>query len=85
MQTNERKKKIKQSAERIVESFEKATKEIPPLEETYYIKDIPHTLRSDGELLSKEKRSDFRSRFKSIMPASDENGNLKVEIAKWTE
>lgn len=85
MSTSNREEKIKRSAEQIVESFEKTTKELPPLKETYYIEDIPHTLRSDSELLSKTTSSDFRERFKKIMPASDENGNLKVEVAKWVE
>lgn len=85
MPTGEREEKIKKSAEEIVESFERVTKDLPPLEETYYIGDIAHTLRTNSKLLSKEKRADFRDRFKRIMPASDEDGNLKVEIAKWTE
>jgi hypothetical protein len=32
-----------------------------------------------------KERAEFRKRFISNMPGSDDQGNLKVEVAKWAE
>lgn len=77
-------KEIERSAEEIVESFVKAAEELPKLKETYYSQELYNIVRPDGEP-SREERAEFRKRFILIMPSADEQGNLKVEVAKWVE
>lgn len=81
----ERLEKIRESAQQIVDSFMEATEGLPALKETYYSQDTLNVLRQDGEPSSKEKRADFRKRFRRIMPKSGEEGELEVEVAEWTE
>ncbi|MDH5443283.1 MAG: Asp-tRNA(Asn) amidotransferase GatCAB subunit C [Hadesarchaea archaeon] len=81
----ERKKEIERSAEEIVESFARAAEGLPKLKETYYNQETCNVSRPDGEPSSEEERTEFRKRFISIMPGSDEKGNLRVEVAKWVE
>lgn len=76
---------IRESAEQIVDSFTEVVEGLPSLKETYYNQDTINLLRRDGEPSSKEKRADFRKRFKKIMPGSDEEGNLRVGVAEWKE
>ena len=81
----ERQKEIERSAEEIVESFVEAAKELPELKETYYSQEAYNIVRPDGEPASAKGRAEFRKRFISNMPGSDEQGNLKVEVARWAE
>ena len=79
----ERIKEIERSAEEIVESFVEATKELPELKETYYNQEAYNIVRPDGEPTPPKERTEFRKRFISNMPSSDDHGNLKVEVARW--
>jgi len=81
----EREKEIERSAEEIVESFVRAAEELPTLKETYYNQEAYNITRPDGEPSREEERTEFRKRFISIMPGADEQGNLRVEVAKWVE
>lgn len=81
----DREEEIKRSAEEIIASFVKATENIPELKETYYSLEAYNVVRTDDEPSSEEERSLFRSRFISLMPKSDELGNLKVEVARWSK
>ncbi|MBS3815404.1 MAG: Asp-tRNA(Asn) amidotransferase GatCAB subunit C [Hadesarchaea archaeon] len=83
--SEERLTEIKESAEEIVDSFKKAAEDLPKEEETYYGQNTLNVLRSDAEPSSESERLEFKKRFKEIMPESDEEGNLKVEIGDWTE
>ncbi|KXA95723.1 hypothetical protein AKJ65_00900 [candidate division MSBL1 archaeon SCGC-AAA259E19] len=83
--TEKRKEKIRESAEEIVDSFAEIAEDLPTQEETYYQQDTLNVLRSDGGPTSGKKLEDFRDKFLRVMPDSDEEGNLKVEVAKWTE
>jgi len=78
-------KEIERSAEEIVESFVKSTEALPELKETYYSQEAYNIFRPDGEPTPEAERSEFRKRFISNMPSSDEKGNLKVEVAKWSK
>lgn len=77
--------KIKESAEEIVENFSSIEKDLPTEEETYYEQDTLNVLRSDEGTTSEKELEKFRENFLKIMPKKDENGNLKVEVAEWTE
>jgi len=79
----ERVKEIERSAEEIVESFVEATKELPELKETYYNQEAYNIVRPDGEPTPLKECAEFRKRFISNMPSSDDHGNLKVEVARW--
>lgn len=76
---------IERSAEEIVQAFIEAERGLPQLEETYYSHRVYNVTRADGEPSPRQEREDFRKRFISIMPASDEKGNLRVEVARWAE
>ena len=82
---SEREKEIERSAEEIVKSFVEATKELPKLKETYYSQEAYNIVRPDGKPTPAEERANFRKRFISNMPTSDDQGNLKVEVARWVE
>jgi hypothetical protein len=79
----ERQKEIERSAEEIVESFVEAAKKLPELKETYYSQEAYNIVRPDGKPIPAEERAEFRKRFISNMPGSDDHGNLKVEVARW--
>jgi len=79
----ERQREIERSAEEIVESFVKAAEGLPSERETYYSHEACNITRPDGEPSRGEERSDFRRRFIAVMPSRDEDGNLRVEVAKW--
>ncbi|MFB0500217.1 MAG: Asp-tRNA(Asn) amidotransferase GatCAB subunit C [Candidatus Hadarchaeaceae archaeon] len=81
----QKQKEIECKAEEIIKSFVEAAGELPPLKETYYNQETCNVSRPDGEPSSEEERTEFRKRFISIMPGSDEKGNLRVEVAKWVE
>lgn len=81
----EREKEIERGAEEIVKSFVEAAKELPKLKETYYSQESYNIVRPDGEPSREEERTEFRKRFISVMPGVDEQGNLRVEVAKWAE
>lgn len=83
--TEDREEEIKESAEEIVDSFSEIAENLPEQEETYYQQSTVNVLRSDGEPTSREELDEFRERFRGIMPESDEEANLIVEVAKWTE
>ena len=76
-------KEIERSAEEMLESFVKAVKDLPSLKETYYSQDLYNIMRPDGEPL--KESAEFRKRFIANMPSSDEEGNLRVEVAKWVK
>jgi hypothetical protein len=79
----ERLKEIERSAEEIVESFVKAARKLPELKETYYSQEAYNIVRPDGKPTLAEECAKFRKRFILNMPGSDEQGNLKVEVARW--
>ena len=79
----ERQREIERSAEEIVESFVKAAEALPSERETYYSQEAANVTRPDGEPSRSGERANFRKRFLKIMPGSDEDGNLRVEVAKW--
>ncbi len=81
----ERSKEIERSAEEIVESFVKASAKLPALKETYYSQEAYNIMRPDGEPTPETERKEFRERLISNMPGSDDKGNLKVEVAKWSK
>ncbi|MEW6592552.1 MAG: hypothetical protein AB1305_02550 [Candidatus Hadarchaeota archaeon] len=81
----EKMKEIEKSAEEIVESFVEAAKGLPELKETYYSQEEHNIVRPDGKPTPPEELAKFRKRFISVMPGSDDAGNLKVEVAKWVE
>ncbi len=81
----ERSREIERSAEEIVQSFVKASEKLPELKETYYSQEAYNITRPDGEPTSEPERAAFRERFISNMPGSDDKGNLKVEVAKWSK
>ena len=83
LRMGERLKEIERSAEEIVESFVEATKEIPELKETYYSQEACNVVRPDGKPTPVEECAEFRKRFISNMPSTDDQGNLKVEVARW--
>jgi Asp-tRNA(Asn)/Glu-tRNA(Gln) amidotransferase C subunit len=83
--SEERLKEIERSAEEIVNSFVEASESLPTRKETYYSHEVYNIMRPDGEPSPSGERSDFRRAFLDIMPHSDENGNLKVEVAKWVK
>ncbi len=83
--SKDRKEKIKESAEEIVDSFAEIAEGLPTEKETYYEQNILNILRSAGEPKSDEEMKKFREKFVQNMPSSDKDGNLKVEVAEWTE
>ena len=78
-----KRREIERSVEEIVESFVEAAIDLPTLEETYYSRKLYNVVRPDGKPTPVEQRGDFRGRFLSAAPATDEQGNLRVEVAKW--
>ncbi len=81
----ERREDIRRSAEEILQEFLRVTKDLPQLEESYYIT-APRgsRLREDAEPSPKSELEDFRKRFLSLA-SCDELGNIRVEVAKWKE
>jgi len=78
-------KEIERSAEEIVKDFVKASKALPSVKETYYSHEAQNVMRPDGKPSPEKGRKDFREMFVKVMPDSDDEGNLRVEVAKWTE
>lgn len=76
---------IQRSAEEIVNEFVEATKTLPEVRESYYTSEEFNVMRPDGEPASKEELTEFRRHFLSIAPGADEEGNVRVEVAKWVE
>lgn len=85
MVKDERDKDIKESADEIVDSFVEVTKDLPTEEETYYSLENLNVFRPDGKPTPENDLKSFRELFLKLMPDSDEEGNLKVEVAKWTK
>lgn len=81
----EKEDKIRESAEEIVDSFAEIAEGLPTQKETYYEQETLNVLKSDGEPISEEELENFRKNFLKIMPQSDDEGNLKVEVAEWTK
>lgn len=81
----EKQREIERSAEEIVQSFVRDASELPELEETYYSQEAFNVVRPDGAPAPAEEREEFRKRFISNMPSSDKRGNLRVEVASWSE
>jgi aspartyl-tRNA(Asn)/glutamyl-tRNA(Gln) amidotransferase subunit C len=68
--------KIEKEAEKILESFSEALKDIPELEETHYMVDNVNLSRED---LAEEKNPE-----KILRNAhTDEEGNIIADKAKW--
>ena len=83
--SEERLKEIERSAEEIVKSFVEASETLPTKRETYYSYEVYNIMRRDGKPSSFGERSEFRRRFIEIMPNFDEDGNLRVEVARWAK
>ena len=83
--TKDKEEEIRESAEEIVDSFAEIAEGLPTQKETYYEQETLNVLKSDGEPTSKDELENFRDNFISIMPESDGEGNLKVEVAEWTK
>lgn len=70
--------KIEKEAEKILEKFREALKDIPELEETHYIVDNTNLTRPDcGE----DKNPEKILRNTEV----DENGNVIAEKSKWVK
>ena len=68
--------KIEKEAEKILESFSEALKDIPELEETHYMVDNVNLSRED---IAEEKNPE-----KILRNAhTDEDGNIIADKAKW--
>jgi aspartyl-tRNA(Asn)/glutamyl-tRNA(Gln) amidotransferase subunit C len=68
--------KIEKEAEKILESFSEALKDIPELEETHYMVDNVNLSRED---VAEEKNPE-----KILRNAhTDEDGNIIADKAKW--
>lgn len=78
-----KREEIEKSAEEIIETFVKAAEGLPQVEETYYTTKLQNIFRPDGEPTGEEERARFRKGFLAIAPGKDEQGGLKVEVAKW--
>ncbi len=76
-------KEIERSAEEILRVFTRVIESLPVEEETYYGQELVNPLRPDGEPSPPSVRREFRKCFISIMPASDDDGKLRVEVARW--
>lgn len=83
--SKKRLKEIEHSAEEIVKSFVEVSKGLPVEKETYYSHDLRNIMRPDGKPSPDKELAVFREAFLKIVPASDEEGSLRVEVAKWTE
>jgi len=70
--------KIEKEAEKILESFSEALKNIPDLEETHYMVDNVNLSRED---CAEEKDSAKIMRNTNV----DDDGNLIVEKGKWVK
>jgi len=81
----EKLKEIERSAQEVIDSFVEAAKDLPELKETYYSQETFNVVRPDGEPAPEKERTEFRKRFISNMPGSDDKGNLRVEVARWVE
>lgn len=81
----DRLEEIRKSAEEIVDSFAEIEKDLPTQGETYYLQETLNVLREDENPSTKAELEEFRRKFLEIMPEKGEDGNLKVEVAKWTE
>lgn len=79
----DRVREIERSAEEIVESFVEGAEGLPSKRETYYSHEVYNIMRPDGKPSPGGERSEFREHFIEIMPGSDEDGNLRVEVARW--
>ncbi len=68
--------KIEKEAEKILESFSEALKDIPELEETHYM--------VDNVNLSREDAAEEKNPEKILRNAhTDEEGNIITDKAKW--
>ncbi len=70
--------KIEKEAEKILQSFSEALKDIPDLEETHYMVDNVNLSRKD---CAEDKDSEKIMRNTHV----DEDGNLIVEKGKWVK
>jgi aspartyl-tRNA(Asn)/glutamyl-tRNA(Gln) amidotransferase subunit C len=70
--------KIEKEAEKILESFSEAIKDIPELEETHYM--------VDNINLSREDVAEVKNPEKILRNAhTDEDGNIIAEKGKWVK
>jgi predicted Asp-tRNA(Asn)/Glu-tRNA(Gln) amidotransferase subunit C len=76
---------VERSAEEIVEEFTRVTEGLPTVRESYYGREEFNIMRPDGEPAPEGKLVEFKRRFLSIAPGSDEEGNVCVEVAGWVE
>ena len=70
--------KIEKEAEKILQNFSEALKDIPDLEETHYMVDNVNLSRED---CAEDKDSEKIMRNTHV----DEEGNLIVEKGKWVK
>jgi hypothetical protein len=69
-----------EDAEEILKAFIRDSEKLPPARELYYSQEKFNLTREDAE---PERQEEFRKRFLSIVPAKDEAGFIKTEVAKW--
>lgn len=74
---------VEREAEEILRSLSRSLESLPAEEETYYLEERS-SLREDGKPSPQEERQAFRSRFLSLAPSRDEEGNVRAEEAGWT-
>jgi aspartyl-tRNA(Asn)/glutamyl-tRNA(Gln) amidotransferase subunit C len=70
--------KIEKEAEKILEKFSEALKDIPDLEETHYMVDNVNLTREDGAV-EKNPEKILRNAH------TDEEGNIIAEKGKWVK
>jgi hypothetical protein len=67
-------------AEEILKAFVRDAERLPPAREVYFTQERLNLTRPDGE---PRREEGFRERFLSIVPAKDESGSVRAEVAKW--
>jgi len=76
---------VERAAEEIIRSFLESIRDLPETRETYYSHEVYNITRPDGQPADRSRLEDFRARFLSTAPRKDEEGNIRVEVAAWTE
>ncbi len=76
---------VERAAEEIIKSFLESIRDLPETKETYYSQEMYNITRPDGQPAERRRLEDFRRMFLSNAPRKDEEGNIGVEVAAWTE
>ncbi len=69
-----------EEAEEILKAFVRDAEKLPQAQERYYSHEKLNLTRPDGE---PRREEGFRERFLSIVPAKDESGSVRAEVARW--